>query len=77
MRPRHGRGAVAAEFGGDVATDPLAAIARADVDAVLIASPDDTHADLTIAAVRAGKPVLCESPSRQIPRLTVCRTAPG
>jgi len=54
--------AVAAEFGGDVATDPLAAIGRADVDAVLIASPDDTHADLTIAAVRAGKPVLCDKP---------------
>ncbi len=45
-----------------ISTDPLATIARADVDAVLIASPDDTHADLTIAAVQAGKPVLCEKP---------------
>ena len=43
-------------------TDPQAAIARADVDAVLIASPDDTHASLTLAALEAGKPVLCEKP---------------
>lgn len=46
----------------DIASDPMATIARADVDAVLIASPDDTHASLTIAAVEAGKPVLCEKP---------------
>ena len=46
----------------DAATDALAVIARSDVDAVLIASPDDTHAPLTIAAISAGKPVLCEKP---------------
>lgn len=46
----------------DVTTDPMASIARADVDAVLIASPDDTHSALTIAAIDAGKPVLCEKP---------------
>ena len=55
--------AIADETGAaHVLTDPLATIRRADVDAVLIASPDDTHAELTIAAVRAGKPVLCEKP---------------
>ena len=32
------------------------------MDAVLIASPDTTHADLTIACIEAGKPVLCEKP---------------
>ena len=32
------------------------------VDAVVIASHDSTHAALAIAAVRAGKPVLCEKP---------------
>lgn len=46
----------------DVASDPLAVIARPDVDAVIIASPDETHAPLSRAAIAAGKPVLCEKP---------------
>jgi myo-inositol 2-dehydrogenase / D-chiro-inositol 1-dehydrogenase len=55
--------AVADETGAaHVAADPMAVIGRPDVDAVLIASPDDTHAGLTVAAIRAGKPVLCEKP---------------
>ncbi|MGI9417770.1 MAG: Gfo/Idh/MocA family oxidoreductase [Geminicoccaceae bacterium] len=54
---------VADRFGAfDVATDPAAVITRSDVDAVLIASPDDTHAPLTLHAIAAGKPVLCEKP---------------
>ncbi len=32
------------------------------VEAVLIASPDPTHADLAVACIEAGKPVLCEKP---------------
>ncbi|MGN9913061.1 Gfo/Idh/MocA family oxidoreductase [Phytohabitans sp. LJ34] len=39
----------------DVVDDPA-------VDAVVIASPGDTHADLALACVAAGKPVLCEKP---------------
>lgn len=46
----------------DVMTDPFSAILRQDVDAVLIASPDQTHVELTLAAIAAGKPVLCEKP---------------
>jgi myo-inositol 2-dehydrogenase/D-chiro-inositol 1-dehydrogenase len=46
----------------DSASDPVAAIRRPDVDAVLIASPDATHASLTLAAIDVGKPVLCEKP---------------
>ena len=45
-----------------VSKDPLATIESDDVDAVLIASPDLTHAELTRACLRARKPVLCEKP---------------
>lgn len=46
----------------EVANDALAVIDRSDIDAVVIASPDHTHAPLSIAAIRAGKQVLCEKP---------------
>lgn len=42
--------------------DAAGLIASPDVDAVLIASPDDTHEDLVVACIDAGKPVLCEKP---------------
>jgi myo-inositol 2-dehydrogenase / D-chiro-inositol 1-dehydrogenase len=45
-----------------VTSDPHAVIADKSVDAVLIASPDQTHAPLTLAALAARKPVLCEKP---------------
>ena len=58
--------AIADECGAvAVASDPLAVIARGDVDAVIIASPDQTHAALTLACIAAGKPVLCEKPLSQ------------
>lgn len=53
---------VAAELGARVLTDGYALIADAGVDAVVIATRDDTHADLVRAALRAGKPVMCEKP---------------
>jgi myo-inositol 2-dehydrogenase/D-chiro-inositol 1-dehydrogenase len=67
---------VAAVF--DVAADRAAALAREvgataagswtevvedpEVDAVLIASPGDLHAEQVLACLAAGKPVLCEKP---------------
>ena len=45
------------------ATDEIAAaIGAADVDAVLIATPTGTHAELIEQCARAGKPVWCEKP---------------
>ncbi|MGH3580171.1 MAG: Gfo/Idh/MocA family oxidoreductase [Mycobacterium sp.] len=55
-------GEVAAELGARVHPDGIALIQDADVDAVVIATRDDTHADLVRAALRAGKPVMCEKP---------------
>jgi len=51
----------------DATTDPEAVIARGDVDAVVVASPDATHAPLSLACIRAGKRVLCEKPLSQFP----------
>ena len=45
-----------------VAANPEALIADKGVDAVLIASPDATHAPLTMLCLAARKPVLCEKP---------------
>lgn len=49
----------------EVMADAEAAILRPDVDAIVVASPDFTHAPLSLAAIRAGKPVLCEKPLSQ------------
>ena len=49
----------------DAGTDPEQTIARPDVDAVIVASPDFTHAPLSMACIRAGKKVLCEKPLSQ------------
>ena len=37
-------------------------IARDDIDAVDICTPNNTHADIAIAAAEAGKMILCEKP---------------
>jgi myo-inositol 2-dehydrogenase/D-chiro-inositol 1-dehydrogenase len=45
-----------------VSKDPAAIFADKDIDAVIICSSTDTHADLTIAAAKAGKHIFCEKP---------------
>jgi len=45
-----------------VETDWRALVARDDIDAVDICTPNNTHAEIAIAAARAGKIILCEKP---------------
>src|SRR5439155_22101936 len=53
----------AAEAGiADVYTDPMELIRRDDLVAVSIITPPGAHHALSIAALRAGKHVLCEKP---------------
>lgn len=43
-------------------TDYKKLISRNDIDAIDICTPNDTHAEIAIAAINAGKMVLCEKP---------------
>ncbi len=45
-----------------VETDWKVLIARDDIDAVDICTPNDTHAEIAMAAAAAGKMILCEKP---------------
>jgi len=47
---------------GAVAQSSKDVITNADVDAVIIGTPTDTHYDLIHAAARAGKAIFCEKP---------------
>ncbi|HEY0918458.1 inositol 2-dehydrogenase [Devosia sp.] len=64
--------ALAASVGAEIASiDDI--LASPQVDAVLIATPTDTHADLIEQAARAGKPILCEKPvSLSVERIEQC-----
>lgn len=44
------------------ATDWRAVVERDDIDLIDICTPGDTHAEIAVAALRAGKHVLCEKP---------------
>ena len=52
---------LAAKLGAKVASSPDE-IWASNVDAVLIASSTNTHADLLSSAIQAGKPIYCEKP---------------
>ncbi|HEV7899959.1 MAG TPA: Gfo/Idh/MocA family oxidoreductase [Planosporangium sp.] len=54
--------ALAKRVGARVRGQAAEVIEDLSVDAVVIASPGDTHADLVLACVAADKPVLCEKP---------------
>jgi predicted dehydrogenase len=58
-----GARAVAARFGIADATDSLAALlARDDIQAVVVTTPDDTHEAIATACLEAGKAVLLQKP---------------
>ena len=66
---------LAGRFGAEVA-DADAILADGGIDAVLIATPTDTHADLLERATAAGKAVLCEKPvDLDLARARACRDA--
>lgn len=50
------------ELGCEGSLDPVGAATRSDLHGVVIATPDETHAALAIAAIGAGAIVLCEKP---------------
>ena len=63
VEPLEGVGrACAADVGAQWTADAARAIADPAVDAVLIATPTNTHADLIEMAASYGKPILCEKP---------------
>ncbi|HRE26619.1 MAG TPA: Gfo/Idh/MocA family oxidoreductase [Anaerolineales bacterium] len=57
--------AAAKQFGGHdalVCTDYRDLLNRTDIDAVHVCTPNSTHAEISIAAMKAGKHVMCEKP---------------
>ncbi len=55
--------AFAAQWGYEsVETDWRLMVASPEIDLIDIASPNDTHAEIAIAAAKAGKMVMCEKP---------------
>ena len=49
-------------YGGRASADFDAVLSDPSVDAVVIATPTDTHVDYIEAAARVGKPIYCEKP---------------
>ena len=65
--------AVSAKTGAKVFDSVAACLSDPSVDAVLIATATDTHADLLEACLAAGKPVLCEKPiDLSLARVKLC-----
>jgi len=54
--------AAAERFGCEAERDWQAVVERGDVEAVVVCTPPHVHAEISVAALRAGKHVLCEKP---------------
>ena len=59
---KHRRDAFAQKWDCDSCDKIEEILSRPDIEAVVIATPNDQHAELSIAAMRAGKDVLLEKP---------------
>ena len=60
---RTARNAFAGKWGYEsVETDWRKLVESPEIDLIDIASPNDTHAEIAIAAAKAGKMVMCEKP---------------
>ena len=60
--------AFATQWGYESAeTDWRRLVASPEIDLIDIASPNDTHAEIAVAAAQAGKMVLCEKPLGRTP----------
>lgn len=65
---------VANESGAQIAETVAQALNDQKVDAVLIASSTDTHADLIVQSAKAGKAIFCEKPiDLSIEKVNWCR----
>ena len=58
---------LAKEIGCDFYSDYREALRRGDLDCVIVATPNKFHAPITIAALEAGKHVICEKPLARNP----------
>ncbi len=60
-------GNLATEHGAEAVTDWRRVVDSPEVDAVIVSASNDLHAPVSIAAMEAGKDVLCEKPLARTP----------
>ena len=58
---------LAGEYGGEAVTDWRTVVDSPEVDVVIVSASNDLHAPVCIAAMEAGKDVLCEKPLARTP----------
>lgn len=53
---------LAKAYGSAIYSDWRTVVRDSDIDAIVVCTPNDTHAEISIEALKAGKHVLCEKP---------------